>query len=315
MRGSAGHISDFLHYLARRGVRHTDDASAASALAWSRRADSGLPAGLELEWLGTSGFRFRYQGTTLLIDPYLSRIGLGDVLRRRPVRGSEPIVRRYVDAADAILVGHTHFDHAMDAPLLADLFDCQAYGSHSLAHLLAMHGLAGRAVEVEPFRRYQVGPFSFSFVPSVHSKLMLGMSVPAGGDISCEHFDELTAAAYGCGQVWGIHLEVAGVSFYHQGSADLDDGALADARCPRGVDYFLCGIAGRRFTERYLERMVRRLEPSVIVPHHYDDFFRPLAAPLGFSVNVDLTGFTGEVREVSPALEVRTLVPLQPIRG
>jgi L-ascorbate metabolism protein UlaG (beta-lactamase superfamily) len=313
--GPTGHIVDFLRYLARRGARHTEDARVATELAWASRPDSGLPPGLELEWLGTSGFRFRYQGATLLVDPYLSRIPLADVLRRRPVQASEATVRRYVDGADAILVGHTHFDHAIDAPLLAELFSAPAFGSYSLRRLMELHGLGARAVEVEPFRVYEVGPFRFSFVPSLHSKLMLGRSVPFDGDISCEHFDELTPSAYGCGQVWGIHLEVAGVRFYHQGSADLDDAALADVRRHRGVDYFLCGIAGRRFTDRYLERMVRHLEPAVIVPHHYDDFFRPLSAPPGFSLNVDLAGFAGEVGAVSRALAVRTLAPLRPISG
>lgn len=315
MAGPTGHIADFLRYLARRGARHSDDAGAVADLDWAARPDSGLPPGLELEWLGTSGFRFRYQGSTLLVDPYLTRIPLGDVLRRRPTRASEPTVRRYVDAADAILIGHTHFDHAIDAPLIADLFGARAFGSSSLRRLMELHGLGARAVEVEPFRTYEVGPFAFSFVPSLHSKLVLGMAVPADGDISCEHFDELTPSAYGCGQVWGIHIQVAGARFYHQGSADLDDAALADVRRHRGVDYFLCGIAGRRFTERYLQRMVRHLEPAVIVPHHYDDFFRPLAVPLAFSLNVDLVGFTDEVRDASGELEVRTLAPLTPISG
>ena len=46
--------------------------------------------------------------------------------------------------------------------------------------------------------------------------------------------------------------------FYHQGSADLIEDEIRD----RGVDVFLCGIAGRRFTPRYVERIVATLQPG-----------------------------------------------------
>jgi L-ascorbate metabolism protein UlaG (beta-lactamase superfamily) len=90
---------------------------------------------------------------------------------------------------------------------------------------------------------------------------------------------------------------------YHQGSADL----IEDEIRARGVDLFLCGIAGRRFTPRYVERIVRALSPARIVPTHYDDFVRPLDAPLRFSLNVDLTGFADEVHRTSRGLPVATL--------
>jgi L-ascorbate metabolism protein UlaG (beta-lactamase superfamily) len=103
--------------------------------------------------------------------------------------------------------------------------------------------------------------------------------------------------------VWGIHVEVAGTRFYHQGSADLIEGEIRD----RGVDVFLCGIAGRRFTPRYVERIVRVLQPARIVPHHHDDFFRPLDAPSRWSFNVNLTGFADEVRRASRDLPIAML--------
>jgi L-ascorbate metabolism protein UlaG (beta-lactamase superfamily) len=69
----------------------------------------------------------------------------------------------------------------------------------------------------------------------------------------------------------------------------------------------LCGIAGRRFTDRYLERILPVLKPRLIIPHHYDDFFRPLDQAMGFSLNVNLGGFVEEVRSVSDEFQVRTL--------
>ena len=58
---------------------------------------------------------------------------------------------------------------------------------------------------------------------------------------------------------------------------------------------------------------MRALAPARIVPAHYDDFFRPLDAPLRFSLNVDLTGFADEVHRASRDLPVATLEVGAPI--
>ena len=258
-----------------------------------------------MTWVGTAGFRLAYEGTVIWIDPYVTRLPVGQLVRRRVVPPSADAVARWIDRADAVLVGHTHFDHALDVPAIVKRFDCPAYGSSSLQHLLGLHGLAGRAVVVAPHRDYEIGPFRVHFVPSVHSKLQLGLGIPYSGELTCEHLDGLTPQAYRCGQVWGICIEVAGTRLYHQGSADLVEDEIRD----KGVDVFLCGVSGRRFTPRYVERIVRALDPKLIVPTHYDDFFRPLGldAEPRFSFNVNLTGFADEVRAASRDLPIATL--------
>ena len=115
-----------------------------------------------------------------------------------------------------------------------------------------------------------------------------------------------------CGQVFGLCIEVAGLRFYHQGSADLLEDEIRD----KGVDVFLCGASGRRFTPKYLPRILRALEPKLIVPTHYDDFFVPLATgagPTKFSFNVNLTGFADEVHAASRDVPIETLAPGVPI--
>lgn len=254
-------------------------------------------------WLGTAGFKLSYQGTNLWIDPYVTRLSLLQLVGRRVVPPSSEAVSRWVDKADAVLVGHTHFDHALDVPAIAKATGCKVYGSRSLENLMGLYGLAPQAVAVEPHRDYEVGPFKFHFVPSIHSKLQLGLGIPYAGELTCDHVDELTPQAYKCGQVMGLHIEVAGTRFYHQGSADLLEAEIKD----RGVDIFLCGISGRRFTPNYVARIVKALAPNLIVPTHYDNFFRPLEAQAEFSFNVNLTGFADEVRAASRDVPLHVL--------
>jgi L-ascorbate metabolism protein UlaG (beta-lactamase superfamily) len=299
MLGPLGHVGAGLAYLATARRQQRSDLLTVQQLA----APLPLPAGLELTWIGTAGFRLAYQGTVIWIDPYVTRLSLGTLMRRRVVPPSTDTVSQWVDQADAVLVGHTHFDHALDVPAIAARSGCNVYGSTSLQHLMQLYGLAERAVVVEPHRDYEVGPFKFHFVPSVHSKLQLGLGIPYSGELTCEHLDELTPQAYRCGQVWAICIEVAGIRIYHQGSADFIESELRD----RGVDLFLCGISGRRFTPNYVRKIVTALAPKMIVPTHYDNFFRPLGDPLAMSFNVNLTGFADEVREASRELPIHSV--------
>jgi L-ascorbate metabolism protein UlaG (beta-lactamase superfamily) len=297
--GPLDHIGSALAYFATARRQHTSDMLTAR----QHGAPLPLPAGLELTWLGTAGFRFAYQGVVVWIDPYVTRLSFSELMRRKVVPPSEEAIGRWIDRADAVLVGHTHFDHALDVPVIARRSGCKVYGSQSLAALMRLYALEQQAVVVEPMRDYEVGPFKFHFVPSQHSKLQLGLRVPFSGELTCDHVDGLTPQAYRCGQVWGIYIEVAGMRFYHQGSADFIESALVD----RNVDVFLCGISGRRFTPKYIERIVKQLAPSMIVPSHYDDFFRPLDDKVQFSFNVNLTGFADEVHAASRDLPLHAL--------
>lgn len=305
MTGPLGHVGAGLAYLATARRQHDSDALTARQLAWT----ASLPAGLELTWIGTAGFRIAYQGTVLWIDPYVTRLALGDLVKRRVVPSSDDAVARWIDRADVVVVGHTHFDHALDVPAIARRTGAAVYGSTSLAHLMQLHGLASTVAV--PHRDYEVGPFRFHFVPSVHSKLQLGLGIPYSGELTCDHVDELTPQAYRCGQVWAICVEVAGIKLYHQGSADFVEDEVRD----RGVDLFLCGISGRRFTPRYVERIVRALEPAMIVPTHYDDFFRGLDEPPRFSFNVNLTGFADEVHRATREVPIHVMEALRCVTG
>lgn len=283
------------------------DATAdASALRLLEAVPLELPAGLQIEWLGVSGYRITYDGVSLFVDPYVSRVPLRALLLGRVAMPDAAQIERYVSAPGAVagvLVGHTHFDHAVDAPAIARRFGAKAYGSSSLGQLMHLHGLGHLAVEVAPHRPYELGPFVVRFVPSRHSKLLFGRRIPMDGELTCEHVHGLSPRAYRCGQVWGIRIEVAGVSLYHQGSADLDDDELR--REP--VDVFLAGVAGRSFTPRYWERILPRLDPRIVVPTHYDDFFAPLGRRLSFVRQVRLADVPGEVAAVAGDARVAAL--------
>ena len=175
--------------------------------------------------------------------------------------------------AVGVLVGHTHFDHAVDAPAIARRDGCNSYGSESLLRLMALHGLAEQTVVVEPYATYELGPFEVSFTPSRHSKLILGARVPFDGELTCDHLDGLTPGAYRAAR-----------------SGESRSGSRARRSTTRAAPTCSTTRCGRRRRRRHLPRRgggpqlhrpllgedPAELDPELIVPTHYDDFFVPL---------------------------------------
>jgi L-ascorbate metabolism protein UlaG (beta-lactamase superfamily) len=246
-------------------------------------APGSLGAGpVQVTWLGTAGFAIRCEGHTLLLDPYLTRASLGSCVLCR-LATDQDLLRRQLPSADAIVLGHTHFDHALDAPTLARFTGARVFGSRSAVRLCRASGVAeSQLCDVEEHARYapyedEIGPFRLRFVPSVHSKLALGR-VPFAGEIT--DCDELPSGitGYRCGAVFGVEIRVAGRTLYHVGSADLVEEQLGARGV--GIDLALVCVAGWTSTPRYPERLLRTLGPRAILLSHWDDFFRPLSEPV-----------------------------------
>jgi L-ascorbate metabolism protein UlaG (beta-lactamase superfamily) len=80
---------------------------------------------VSVRWTGAAGLEFTYEGKTWLIDPYLSRISKMALFFGRPQPDRETI-SRYLDnlsgSLQAVIVGHTHLDHALDVPEIIERF-------------------------------------------------------------------------------------------------------------------------------------------------------------------------------------------------
>ncbi|WP_437999586.1 MBL fold metallo-hydrolase [Sorangium sp. So ce185] len=238
------------------------------------------PAGtVRVRWLGTAGFAIEHAGAVVLIDPYLTRASL-----RRCVLGrlapDAAAVARHAPRADAVVAGHTHFDHALDIPEIALRTGATVFGSRSAVALCRASGVpAARVRDVERAPGGQpvvaeVGPFELRFLPSAHSRLLLGR-VPFPGDISdCDEVP-LRAERYRCGAVFAVEIRVAGRRIVHLGSAELVEAGL-DCREP---DLLLLCVAGWTASRGFPERVARALSPRAVLFSHWDNFFLPLDRP------------------------------------
>jgi len=231
-------------------------------------------SGVQLTWLGTAGFSLQCDDHVLLIDPYLTRASLPRCLLA-PLHADEALANRLLPRADAIVLSHTHFDHALDTPLIARQTGARVFGSRSAVHLCRSHGLAETQVEcVEPRtgmvpHEVSVGPFHLRFWPSAHAAFLFGR-VPFTGDIADCGDVPMRTEAYRCGAVFAVEIEVGGRRLFHVGSAEL-----VERQWQVGpVDLALACVAGWTTTDRYPERLVSALSPGAVLFHHWDNFLR-----------------------------------------
>lgn len=262
---------------------------------------------LAIQWLGTAGFRLVSGGQHFWLDPHLSRHGIPELLFGQ----IEPDLERIqadVDVAHGVAVGHSHFDHALDAPAIAALHGAHLYGSEDTLNWARgygvdpslLHPLHGEG-EV-----HELGPYTLRAVKSEHSALF-GGRIPYPGHIATALKGPAHMSRWRCGPVFGLHLDVAGTSVYHVGSAALVDAEL------RGIqaDVVLCCTIGRHATPNFTRRVVDALRPKLLIPCHWDQFWRPLDSAVRQIPGNDLQGFLNEVAACPDAPETRVL----PMRG
>jgi L-ascorbate metabolism protein UlaG (beta-lactamase superfamily) len=268
------------------------------------RATSGRGASLLVRWMGTAAHTVESETTRVAIDPFVTRPGFRQVIAGALPPNEREVLDRFGTRLDAILCGHSHYDHLLDAPLLARAAGAKLVGSRTTCAFGRAAGVPESQLVEIPAEgaEVRIGDLSVRFLPSVHGRIFFGR-VPFPGEVT--HAPSLPARApsYRMGGAYGILVRAQdGASVYHNGSADLVDAALAGER----ADVVLLGLAGRQATRDYIERITRALEPKVVVPTHHDAFFAPLEWGVHLLPNVDLDGFVAEVHRFAPRARVVT---------
>lgn len=269
---------------------------------WIREGEGDAKPGpdeLAVRWLGTAGFEIRSAKAGILIDPYYSRPTLGTLLAA-PVKPDEAAIRKHVRPVEAVLVGHAHFDHLMDAPTAAKLTGATLYANDPGVDVAAQEGLpAAQRQALQPGRLITIGDLRIEPVLSKHSDMPTQLL--AGGEWPATFKLPLRFLEYKNGPVYNFLITWRGRSLYHCGSADFDAQAVAGKR----ADVVMFCLSGWKSTPGVFGRINQTFKPAVLMPMHHDDFFKPFTA--GFAENP--LAFQQEayaaIRAQAPGLAIR----------
>lgn len=239
-----------------------------------------------LRYFGTNTISISHEGRQVLIDPYFSRIpgvlGLGFFIRK--IEPDETRIRKCLRSCglsdvQAVLTTHSHFDHAMDAPVVARLAGGLLIGGESTLTIGRSYGLPEAqmraAGDCEPIRTKD---FTICFLPSRHLPLpaLPKKLLKFDGAISRPLKTPCHAFRFREGECRAIQVEVAGRSVLVFGSAGWAENALQGVR----VDALVLAIGGlgirrKRYWRRFLEQTAGLTHPRHLLISHWDDFSQP----------------------------------------
>lgn len=116
-----------------------------------------------LRWMGTGNVELAYNGQTILLDTFYDR---------GPRNRSVGFMPDDVTQADAIFIGHGHWDHMSDATQIARQTGATVYGAKTTTDVLASNGLSEDGyVTVSGGEVFEFDGFKVETILAKHSQL------------------------------------------------------------------------------------------------------------------------------------------------
>lgn len=220
---------------------------------------------LIFRWLGAGGIEFHYQGVILLVDPFLTRPTLRELIFH-PLQPNKALLKTTLPQADFILITHPHYDHLMDVPEIMRYTTAQAFGSSYAVQIIQAGGIhPQRCHVVQPGTTLQAGSYSIQVLNGGHINVPFFTQKTSLPHISNPRhaWDYQMDACFS----YGLSTPPYNILIWHN---------LRAANAPRANILFL----NSEIAPTELKVLLTNIQPQYIVPIHWDNFFRPLDRPL-----------------------------------
>ena len=235
-----------------------------------------------VSWFGVTTLLFDDGETQILIDGFVSRPTLFQLLTGRPVDNDVATINFFLNEyrirrLAAIIPVHSHYDHAMDIGAIGNRTSASILGSDSTAQVARGAGVPeDQIVVVENHAEYTFGQFTVTFIESNHAPIGLRGSVPFAGTIDEPLITPAPVKAWREGASYSVVVSHPSGTTLVQGSGGIKESSLDDVE----VDVVMLGTAmieglGRDYVERYWLETVTSTDAKMVIPIHFDDYSKP----------------------------------------
>lgn len=238
--------------------------------------------GVRVTWFGVSTLLFDDGQTQILVDGFISRPSLYEILTRQPVDNDIATINYFLNEhrlhrLAAIIPVHSHYDHAMDIGAIANRSSASILGSETTAMIGRGAGVPEDQITlVEDGAEHEFGEFRVRFLQSNHAPIGWRGSIPLAGSLEEPLQTPAPVTAWREGGSWSIIISHPSGSTLVQGSAGIREGLLADVQ----IDVVFLGVGlleglGKDYTEAYWQHTVTETGASLVIPMHFDDYTKP----------------------------------------
>lgn len=239
--------------------------------------------GVKATFYGNTTIHITDGETHLLVDGFFSRPGVKDTLfgyvKPDYYEIKKWLKRARIKKLDAVLVGHTHGDHALDAPLVSELTGAKVMGSRSYQNVHASYGANPNNVILVSSKggKKKFGQFTVRFLESDHIRPTTCYQHKLEGKIEKSFSLPAKFSDFKCGNIYALHISHPKGNFAITTSAAAVEGQWK--RLEADVLFLGVGLLSRvsaRERHDYWRQGVDSLSPKTLVPVHWDSFMRPL---------------------------------------
>lgn len=260
---------------------------------------------ISVQYLGVGGFLIRRGVHAVLTAPFYSNPGMIRVGCFLPIAANTERIEKLlppVTGVDAILVAHSHYDHLLDIPYIAEHRARQAkiYGSKTMTHILAganqiakdrLVALNSKAAHFKsPGEWIWVADRTIRFMAleSEHAPHFLGIKFFKGKiDQDLQHLPR-TAWGFKEGQTFAFVIDFMGNDgaidfriYYQDAASNPPYGFPPDFNNEdvKAVDLAILCVASFSEIKNYPEGIIMNTSPHHVILGHWENFFRSPTKP------------------------------------
>ena len=239
---------------------------------------------MKATFFGTTTLLFDDGADQVLFDAHFTRPSLpryifGSASTDEATAGALLDAHR-VDRLRAIFISHSHHDHVMDMPFVANRTGATVYGSSSALNVARGGGVGeDRLAAFRGGETFAVGGYEVTVLPSLHSKLTI-LNNELGQTIDAPLAQPARLRDYKEGGSFDFLVKAREVTALIRPSFNYIEGQLDGVR----ADVLFLGIAGlakadEQTERRFFAETVEKVGPRLVIPLHWDNFFSPLDRP------------------------------------
>jgi len=220
---------------------------------------------IRFRWLGVGGIELEGEGQILAVDPFFTRPPLWRLWFGH-VRPDRALIAEHMPRCDYILVTHAHYDHLMDVPEVARGAGAAVWGSPNTCDLLIVCGVpAPRIHEIEAGDKLALGDFQVEVLPAEH------LPVPgfSTGELEPDLQPPLRPRDYRMDVCFSFLIQVSELRLLYWRDVNSQGAPPAEV-------LFVSPVG----SGAYYRELLSTVQPQLVIPVHWDDFFRPLHKPL-----------------------------------
>lgn len=240
---------------------------------------------MKVTFFGTTTLLFDDGKDQILFDCHFTRPSLMKYIFGRASTDTdivdEMLKKHHIDRLKAIFISHTHHDHVMDAPYVANRTGAVIYGTSSAMNVA--RGGEVKEKQLIEFRQnetYEIGDYKIKVLKSLHSKPTiinndLGQTIDEPLPVNAKLRDYKEGGSY------DFYVEHKGKKIMIRPSFNYIKGQLDGYK----ADVLFLGVAGlakadEETEKTFFEETVEKVKPKLIIPIHWDNFFAKLDRPI-----------------------------------